>query len=31
MAGNIVMAWVLTLPAAAIVAAIVYWAVHFWA
>ncbi|WP_433241043.1 anion permease [Actinomadura nitritigenes] len=31
MAGNIVMAWVLTLPAAAIVAAVVYWAVHFWA
>ncbi|KAB2386263.1 inorganic phosphate transporter [Actinomadura montaniterrae] len=31
MAGNIVMAWVLTLPAAAIVAAVVYWVVHFWA
>ncbi|MBO2444779.1 inorganic phosphate transporter [Actinomadura nitritigenes] len=31
MAGNIIMAWVLTLPAAAIVAAVVYWAVHFWA
>ncbi|MFB4301359.1 anion permease [Actinomadura sp. NTSP31] len=31
MAGNIVTAWVLTLPAAAIVAAVVYWAVHFWA
>ncbi|WP_328601084.1 inorganic phosphate transporter [Actinomadura physcomitrii] len=31
MAGNIVMAWVLTLPAAAIVAAVVYWLVHFWA
>ncbi|GAA2128268.1 inorganic phosphate transporter [Actinomadura napierensis] len=31
MAGNIVTAWVLTLPAAAIVAAVVYWVVHFWA
>lgn len=31
MAGNIIIAWVLTLPAAAIVASVVYWAVHFWA
>ncbi|MFC6880124.1 MULTISPECIES: inorganic phosphate transporter [Actinomadura] len=28
-AGNIVVAWVLTMPAAAAVAAIVYWLVHF--
>ncbi|MGI5166748.1 anion permease [Spirillospora sp. CA-253888] len=27
-AGNIVMAWVLTMPAAALVAAVVYWLVH---
>jgi PiT family inorganic phosphate transporter len=28
-AGNIVTAWVLTIPMAGLVAAVVYWVVHF--